>query len=260
MPAAQTLHLSEQKRDVGMTFVEMMFAVAVGDTAMQIAKVVRLVDDSSQQIQEAVLSVAPSITHLALVLVVIATSWVGWAHSESTRKYMEELSGIYSYSRPYLLSFQFVMLLVDVFLVVCYFILSEAAELPELDSQKHLTLKPTISQEIFWIMVVLGTYLVWNVLIATHGKRKEQLSFFASQRGWRMLLAVVALLIPVVAHFRQPTTPSVAQALMYDGALLGAILLFRLRLVGNNSALLKSDVIRGFILLFGGLGLIYLAR
>ncbi|MBI3463633.1 MAG: hypothetical protein HY000_11330 [Planctomycetes bacterium] len=126
----------------------MMFAVAVGDTASQVAKVMQEVGKSPRPIQSDLSAVSPSLTHLFLVLLVIATSWVGWAHSSATRRYMGALKEMLS-PFPWLISFPFTMLLIDVFLVVCYFVLSEGAELPVYDVQtKQLTLAPSVHSEV----------------------------------------------------------------------------------------------------------------
>ena len=82
---------NDRKTDVGLTFVEMMFAVAVGETAGQVAKVVGLVTKASGPVSESLLNASPSLAHLGLTIIVIATSWVGWYTSSATRKYMEVL-------------------------------------------------------------------------------------------------------------------------------------------------------------------------
>jgi hypothetical protein len=131
---------SDGPKDVGLTFVEMMFAVAVGDTASQVAKVMQEVQKSPKDFLSAIWDVSPSLMHLLLVLIVIATSWVGWYHSSATRKYMSDLKDIFPQQSFWPLSFPFFMLLLDVFLVVCYFVLSEGVELPVFDVTKKAIL------------------------------------------------------------------------------------------------------------------------
>lgn len=217
---------------VGLTFVELMFAVAVGDTAAQIAKVVKAIDQSGLPIQESLWIVSTSFAHLTLAVLVIATSWVGWSHSDATKRYMANLEGIFQESLGFVPSFSFLMLLIDVFLVVCYFILSETAEMPPSDLSKiALAVAPSVGQEISWIFVIMVTYFVWNILFAIYEQVQDGKRLLANPRYTRILLAAMCCALVVLISYLQPTDLSRASALWIDGALLAAVLMFRARLV-----------------------------
>ncbi len=59
---------------VGFTFVELMFAVAVGDAAIQIGKVMQAVRLTGDYFLKDIRQVSPSIAHLLLAVLVIACS------------------------------------------------------------------------------------------------------------------------------------------------------------------------------------------
>jgi hypothetical protein len=108
-------------------------------------------------------------------------------------------------------------LLVDVWLVVVYFFLVEGAErIIEIRGRK--TILPSAYAETSWIMVIFGTYLVWDVLT----KRREPRMLV--QRGWATLTctALSVLTFCVLRH----TNTSVG-VLSTDASLLAIVLLFR---------------------------------
>lgn len=227
--------------DVGLTFVELMFAVAVGDAASQLGKVAHEVRQSPADHFTALWQVSPSITHLVLVLLVIAASWVGWYHSAATREYMSELKPIFSPRFPYLLAFPFVMLLVDVFLVVCYFILSEGAELPTYDERAQmLALKASVKAEAFWLMVIMATYGVWNLLYSINEWMSSRM-FWGGQRGWRVAAALLSFGIILYAYLSKADVTATGSVVCVDVALAAAVFLFRLRLVDEQSRMVWWD-------------------
>jgi len=236
-------------RDVGITFVGMMFAVAVGDVAAEMANIVSKINACPGPVGPALWEVLPSIAHSLLVLLVIATSWVGWSHSSATAEYMEELKTIFSNSKPYLFSFPFLMLSIDVLGVVFYFILSSAAEMPVCpETGCGLKLTPSAGPELFWILVILVSYLIWNLLYALHGWRTKTRSFLDKQRGWRMFSAVVSIAIAAIAfcaYWFRTTGETHQSVLLTDGALALTVLIFRNRIVDKNTnKWIASDIVR----------------
>lgn len=245
---------------VGLTFVEMMFAVAVGDAAAQVAKVMDQVQQSTDPLHS-VWDVRAAVAHLFLVIIVIATSWVGWSHSSATREYMRGLTRIFSNHFPFVIAFPFWMLLIDVFLVVCYFVLSEGAEIPKYDSATNqFTIAASARPEITWLLVILFTYVIWNVSWNINRWCRGQSALFATARNWRIVSALVSLAIVICAfwfRFRVSDSTSVVKV---DSALLLAVLLFRLRLVDESGKLVIWDIIRAFLLVVSAALLIYAAQ
>ena len=230
----------------GMTFVEMMFAVALGDTAAQVAKVMQVVQKSPQAVTEALEEVARALVHLLLVIIVIATSWVGWYHSSATKRYMEELKRIFASTFPSLLAFPFMMLLIDVFLVVCYFVLSEGAELPTNNpANQEVQLTASAQPETVWILVILVTYLIWNLVLLIHDWWYDSQIVSAAKRASRALTAIAAVVLAGGAFWFGREVADDCKVLMIDGALLAAVLTFRIQGVDEKGVLRKWDLFRG---------------
>ena len=91
----------------------MMFAVAIGEVGLQSAALVR-----SGHFEQFL----PAYSHLLLATIMIATSWVGWSVSVAPGA-RKDVDGIYQW--------EFVVLLIDVALVVIYFILVRTIDFTE---------------------------------------------------------------------------------------------------------------------------------
>src|SRR6266487_2249411 len=92
-------------------FVEMLFALAVAQVAVNAASVVAT--------QMPVTEKLPAFSHLLLALVLIACSWVGWRQSRSPGM-KERITSVFGGA--------FLGLLLDVMLVVLYFMVVQTAE------------------------------------------------------------------------------------------------------------------------------------
>jgi len=175
-------------RGLRFVFVQMLFALTVGEIARQIAS---LVDQIG--IKEA----ASSYTHLLLALILVATSWVGWTRSVAPGN---RLPVNLVFSLPFLI------LLVDVALVVFYFIIVKGVEVPGAGARM---VTPSSENETFWVLVVFAGYFLWDFLTkavasvtAEFGngptsqpgfwKRLSGKEFWS--RGWVSLLCVVIAL------------------------------------------------------------------
>ncbi|SDS19605.1 hypothetical protein SAMN05216490_0713 [Mucilaginibacter mallensis] len=90
-------------------------------------------------------------THMLFCVVILLTSWVGWQISQSTGN-TEKVNSIFSW--PY------VVLLIDIFLVISYFIIIRGGEI---DVNHHIQ-PPSAYVETFWSMVIFITYLFWDVI------------------------------------------------------------------------------------------------
>jgi len=124
-------------------FVGMMFAVTIGEVGLQTAALVQA-GQSWQYL--------PAWTHLILATAVIATSWVGWSLSQAIIP-KQDVRGIFQW--------QFIVLVLDVCLVIMYFILVRTVDfgkdhgVPRIDPASKVAL---IVVWIFWV------YIVWDVI------------------------------------------------------------------------------------------------
>jgi hypothetical protein len=119
-------------RELRFVFVQMLFALTMGEIARQVAALV-----SQAGIYEATVSY----THLILATFLVATSWVGWTRSEASKKLRVED----------VFSWPFIVLLLDVFLVICYFIIVKRAETPKSTGK----IIPSAENETFWVLIFL---------------------------------------------------------------------------------------------------------
>ena len=124
-------------------FVEMLFALAIAEVAVIASHVVRVSGPWTEKL--------PVTAHLTLGAILIATSWLGWSASLQRRR--EERA-----EHPF--SWDFLGLLMDVLLVVFYFILVRQAEITE-EAPYRLT-PPSGVPEATWLLVIFATYAAWD--------------------------------------------------------------------------------------------------
>jgi hypothetical protein len=124
---------SEREPKLRHEFVGMMFAVAIGEVGMQTAE---LVHNGSW------IHYLPEYSHLILCTVLIASSWVGWTLSVApgARRDVERI-----------FQWEFLVLLLDVALVIIYFIVVRLVEKP-----------PSLVAS--WIVGIFVLYFVWDIV------------------------------------------------------------------------------------------------
>lgn len=128
------------------TFVEMLFALAVGQIAIHTADFLS-VDASPMQL-------LPAAMHMLVSLLVIGTSWIGWRQSRSPGM-KQQIQSIFSRRA--------IGLLLDVLLVILYFILVRSVELQQKDGNTLLT-TASARPEAKWLACVFCIYIVWDLL------------------------------------------------------------------------------------------------
>ena len=106
-PESKKLHL---------TFVEMLFALAIGQVAIDLSKLINYQLISSQTFW----AIVPAYSHLLLAFVVISTSWVGWRNSKFSGTQIKHV-----------FTLDYIELAVDVVLVFMYFVLARAVKIPD---------------------------------------------------------------------------------------------------------------------------------
>jgi hypothetical protein len=134
-------------KDLRWLLVSTLYAFAIAEIAVQSA---RLVDHKKRSVSGTFAVVA----HLIMVTIVVTTSWVGWTIAVARDPHPAHHLMIV-FSSP------FCLLLIDVGLVICYFIMAKLAGIPE---SKHEPLSPSAGKASFWLMIVFGGYVVWGVI------------------------------------------------------------------------------------------------
>jgi hypothetical protein len=214
----------ESSTQLHLIFVEMLFALAIGQVAIDVGSLVTL------QIQggTGIVTSLPVYFHLLLATMVIATSWVGWRNSRFSGSQMKNV-----------FSLDFLELLVDVLLVIFYFLLVRLAELPP-DSSGAIV--PDASPETGMIVVIMVSYVIWDLLSCRTDGRKLRLRVWAS---------VVCLIVSLSALWMLPLHSHRGTAvILMDMALLGLLFLFRAMKLhdwGQHTA--KSKVLIGVLVI-----------
>lgn len=184
-----------------LTFVEMLFALAIGEVAVDAANVVSMEVQSPLTFMDSL----PVFSHLLLATVVIAASWVGWRNSQFSGSNIKSV-----------FSLDFVELLMDVFLVICYFLLVRLAELP---TGSPPVVIPNASRETWMILLIMATYMFWDLLSC----RTDRAKF-----GKRVWASVACLIITVITACALPLhSHSRTAVVLMDVALLAIVFLFR---------------------------------
>lgn len=214
-------------------FVAMMFAVAIGEVGVQTASLVQA---------DHWVHFLPAYSHLFLATMVITASWVGWTRSPSPGA-REDVASV--------VGREFVVLLLDVFLVVVYFILVKSVDIKE---GQPLKLNASAQPETRWIFVIFVTYVFWDLVTkgTDYVKRKTiSLREWSAKYGVRMLptIGCLVFLYLMKPYFYAADAPHVLTA---DIALVCLVLVFRtLKLVVGPQAERKWATICTVLLLVG---------
>ncbi len=131
-------------RERRFVFVGFLFSLVV-------AEIARKAGDLYLQRRAPFGDALPAYSHLVLAALVVTTSWVGWSSSKAS-------GGLKVHS---VFSWPFLVLLIDVALVVFYFVLVREAEVPE-DANKDV--HPSARPESLILMEIFFFYLLWDVL------------------------------------------------------------------------------------------------
>jgi hypothetical protein len=124
-------------------FVQLLFSLTAAEIARQSAELFL----QDRPIKEAY----PAYAHLILATGVVTTSWVGWSVSEASKRLRVDK----------VFSWPFLILLVDVSLVIFYFILARGAEVPK---TRQEAVVPSAWNETVAVMCVFLLYLCWDFL------------------------------------------------------------------------------------------------
>jgi hypothetical protein len=193
-----------------------MFAITIGEVGLQAAALVQAGHWAH---------FLPAYGHLVLATVVVATSWVGWSVSAAPGA-RKDVHGVFQW--------EFLVLLLDVALVITYFILVRTIDFGK-EGAPPLT-KPA-STVASWILVIFVLYLVWdfltNVIISWRDRgtltktwREHFDRSWRRSSGSRMLPTLACLSLACVMRWVvQAADPP--HYLTADFSLLNLVLLFR---------------------------------
>lgn len=204
------------------TFVEMLFALAIAEVAVVASGIVRA--------DATIIEKLPVTAHLILATVLIAASWFGWSAS----RWRRELPKVET-----LLSLNFFGLLLDVFLVILYFILVRHAEI---STDAPFTLDaPQAVPEAFWITWIFAVYVFWDFL-SDVWKEERSRSLLASI-GLTFASTACSIICVVLAYLATRVAEGIHSlwgVLFVDLALLSIVLLFRVLKVTLENRLYQT--------------------
>jgi hypothetical protein len=195
-------------------FVGMMFAIAIGEVGLQSAALVR---------SGHYLHFLPAYSHLFFATIVIATSWVGWSVSAAPGA-RRDVTEVYQW--------EFIVLLIDVALVIIYFILVRTIDFSESGAPPRIDPASTVAAWVFWAFCL---YLVWDFITKVviyirdrdRGKwRDTELKTWWVFYGLRIIPTIVCVVIAAIVWGAVGMSDR-PHYLTADVALLFLVLLFR---------------------------------
>jgi len=158
---------SESGTQLHLTFVEMLFALAIGQIAIELSKII----DYQLMSTQPFLSVVPAYSHLLLAAVVISTSWVGWRNSRFSGTHIKDV-----------FTLDYIELAVDVILVFMYFVLARAVDIPDSPNDSFT---PIASFEAKTVAIIISTYAVWDIVSCRTDSTKLK------QRLWASIICTI---------------------------------------------------------------------
>jgi hypothetical protein len=191
-------------------FVGMMFAVTVAEIGLQVASLVQ---------QKSFGEYLPAYSHLFLATIVVATSWVGWTLSRSPGA-RHDVTKIFQV--------EFVVLLIDVALVICYFVLVRSVEFDRPEKMGALAFKASTAK---WLRFIFVLYFCWD--LCTKGylwwkhKTARDLDRWCPNYCVRFIPTLICLGLAWWVSACVSDDWQNAQVVLADGALIAVVLLFR---------------------------------
>lgn len=207
--------VTTDKFQVRHRFVGMMFALAMTEVARQ---GVHLFEPG------VVWSWAP-VGHLVFCIALIATSWVGWSNSIQNRGPLSDVFDL-----------QFVDLLLDVVLVIIYFVIVAQVEIPK--TAGTINAMPSARPEAIGLLVVFGVYIVWDVFTDVLRSQNKLSAFLVHVTASILCLLGSFACIWVSWHIARG-----ASVIAVDVALIAIVFAFRAlkRIEGHIARMLRWD-------------------
>jgi hypothetical protein len=201
-------------------FVGMLFALAIAQIGINAAAVIAA---SAPAVPLQPGSKVTASAHLFVALLLIACSWVGWRQSVSPG-ITEKISGVFRRS--------FVGLLLDVILVVLYFIIVQRAEINTVTGQ--IAVEPTSARpEANGLLWVFAVYIGWDLLtdVLSPGCIPSGVRWFGLKTIAAAVVSILAsalcFVLVVIVFLAAANAKSAPRVIALDVALAATILLFR---------------------------------
>lgn len=199
-------------------FVEMLFALAISQVAVHAAELATAAGSLLEKL--------PAFSHLALSLMVIAASWVGWRQSQSPGMKQQITS---------LFSRRFLTLMLDVILVIVYFVLVRTVDLQQKDGGVVLSAPSSAAPESRWLLTIFVIYLIWDLIsdVFSTDSLTAKGFFNCSWQGLRVAVlccassALCAYLCYRALELSATVEGSPVGVALVDSSLLVVVLLFR---------------------------------
>lgn len=186
-------------------FVGMMFAVTIGEVGLQVASLVQA---------KHFIHFLPYYSHLFMATIVITSSWIGWTLSPAPGG-RDDTKGIFTWG--------FVTLLLDVFLVVTYFIIVRAIEVGKGKEPSRIDPPGTVA---LLIVAMFSLYLVWDLITKVFAYQRARDGDWISKCGLRMIPTVICVILALIIRYQLKATDLV-HYINADVALVALVLLFR---------------------------------
>jgi hypothetical protein len=182
----------------------MLFALAVAEVAVRWAQVAAKFGLSS--------GAWPAHLHLVLAICIIATSWIGWSWSMAAGN-IKPIQHAFS--------IEFCVLLVDVTLVILYFMIARSVEFVEVDSGA------SAREETFLVSTIFGIYFLWDFLTKALFKSDQPNESSARAFWLRGRVSFSCFLISLVGVWLISDVKSPLGVCMADISLIALVFLFR---------------------------------
>lgn len=238
--AVQSVPMSQN--ELRRTFIAMLFALVAATIAQQISELLFVVTGgwdlaaSPSKMWDNLLSengmLFASLSHSFLALLLVAMSWVMWSKSQAGG-HKTEISSIFSK--------EFIILLVEVFLVVLYFAIAKTMEQNFSEYMKGKSIAAFVGTtsarpEALQMMWVFSIYFVWDVIVdvLTSPRTPRLVSVGEKCIGFVqgiLTYCSVSLFCVLGAWLVSRNSPSIAtpyEALWGDVALVSLLLFFAL--------------------------------
>lgn len=128
-------------------FVGMLFALTIGQIAVHFYELASIPHPGERCWAAG--------AHLVLCTLLVVASWVGWSRSKAPGT-QQHVTGVFSVP--------FLVLLLDVMLVVLYFIMVQEVEIENLLLGGKYIAEPSAREEAKWMIWVFSVYLTWDIV------------------------------------------------------------------------------------------------
>lgn len=200
-------------------FVGMLFALAIGQVAIEFVSILKTPISFDHWYY--------SFSHLTLATGVIALSWIGWQSSKSIGNTVT-IDSIFS--------IPFIVLLLDITLVIFYYLLVNGNE--KYITDLHVYEEPSVYSETKWVMRIFVVYLLWDVITKlihinykkVKGKKYTYLKHYeiTFKSIKRLIITTVCLIIAIYFFYMyKGREVNDLQTLIVDINLLLVFIIFR---------------------------------